>query len=200
MMKYKLGLASILALMLTVVAPGIASAHVVVSPHDALTGSYETFTASVPNEKDIPVTGIRLVIPKDVTSVTPTVKAGWQIQTKKSGDNVTEISWTEGQIDAELRDEFTFSAHMPDTAGDIVWKAYQTYQDGSVVAWDQKPAEDHAHESKDESKGPYSTTIVNPDDGAAAAKNDSSDTALYVLSIAALALAATALVRTSKSN
>lgn len=184
----------VVAAVLVLANPGMAFAHVVVSPKEALTGAYQTFTTSVPNEKDIPVTAIRLVIPDAVDSVTPTVKPGWEIQTKKSGDKVTEITWTGGSIGPELRDEFTFSAHMPAKAGDIHWKAYQTYQDGSVVAWDQKPVEEDGHHGGDENKGPYSTTTVSNDE-AAEAHDDSPDIAPYAISIVALAMSVFALVR-----
>lgn len=196
----KLAAFGVLASVLVLANPVIAFAHVVVSPNEALTGAYETFTTSVPNEKDIPVTGLRLVIPDSVESVTPTVKPGWEIQTKKSGDRTTEINWTGGMIAPELRDTFTFSAHLSSKAGDINWKAYQTYQDGSVVSWDQKPAEEHGHDSEDESKGPYSTTTVSDStsEEAVETKNNTASIAPYIVSILALALSVFALVRTAK--
>ena len=189
-----------LAVVIAVANPGLAFAHVVVTPNEALTGAYETFTTSVPNEKDIPVTGIRLVIPDTIESVTPTVKPGWEIQTKKTGDKVSEINWTGGTIAPELRDTFTFSAHMPAKAGEISWKAYQTYQDGTVVSWDQQPTKDgHGHGSEDESKGPYSmTTVSDKDDDATETQDNSSSTVLYVVSVAALVLSVFAVFRTTR--
>lgn len=187
----------VVASVLVFANPGSAFAHVVVTPNEALTGAYETFTTSVPNEKDIPVTGLRLVIPDTIESVTPTVKPGWEIQTKKNGDKVTEISWTGGTIAPELRDEFTFSAHLPATSGDVKWKAYQTYQDGSVVSWDQQPSEEHGH--GDEGKGPYSTTVVSGGEEETAKPQDgASNTVLYVISIAALVLGVLAVLRTTR--
>lgn len=162
-----------------------AYAHVTVKPVEVVSSAYQTFTTSVPNEKDVPVTAIRLVIPNGVQSVTPTVKQGWEISTKKTGDTVTEISWTGGTIAAGLRDEFTFSAQAPSSEGEIVWKAYQTYQDGSVVAWDQKPVEGTSHHSDDKTKGPYSVTAVSETD---ADRSDESEPMIapYVLSGLAL--------------
>jgi len=144
--------------------PASAYAHVTVKPAEVLSGEYQTFTTSVPNEKDVAVTAIKLVIPTDITLVTPTVKQGWKIDTKKTSETVTEINWSGGTIDAGLRDEFTFSAKVPANKGEIVWKAYQSYQDGSIVAWDQKPAGDHSHATEDETKGPYSVTTVSDED------------------------------------
>ena len=196
----KLAVFSMAASVLVLANPGLAFAHVVVTPKDTLTGAYETFTTSVPNEKDVPVTGLRLVIPDTIESVTPTVKPGWEIQTKKSGDKVTEINWTGGTIAPELRDTFTFSAHMPAKAGEIDWKAYQTYQDGSVVSWDQKPVESE-HHGEDKDKGPYSTTTVaDKADGetGSESQNNSMDIVPYVVSVAALALSVFTLVGSAK--
>lgn len=193
----------VLALVLgifTSISTGYASAHVVVKPGEALTGTYETFTVSVPNEKDVPVTALRLVIPNGVESVTPTVKQGWEIQTKKAGDKVTEITWTGGTIDAGLRDEFSFSAQAPAKAGDVVWKAYQTYQDGVVVSWDQKPATDHSQESEDETEGPYSTTKITNDIITTTTTEDSNAVGAYAIAGAAFALALIAFVRSVKQN
>lgn len=187
-----------LALVVVLATPASTFAHVVVKPSEALTGAYQTFTTSVPNEKDIPVTGIRLVIPDTVESITPTVKQGWNIETKKDGEKVTEISWTGGTIAPELRDEFTFSAHLPADAGDIHWKAYQTYQDGSVVSWDQKPSEDGHGRGGDESKGPYSTTVVSDEADEVGEVQSSLNVLPYVISIVALGLAVFALLRIAR--
>ena len=181
--------------------PASAYAHVTVKPTEVLSGEYQTFTTSVPNEKDVALTAIRLVIPRDVKSVTPTVKQGWEIDTKKTGEDITEINWSGGTIAAGLRDEFTFSAKVPANKEEIVWKAYQTYQDGSIVAWDQKPTEDHSHAITDETKGPYSVTTVS--DEAVAAKEGSSESdlssmAAFVLSGVAIILSVIAIGRTLK--
>jgi uncharacterized protein YcnI len=183
----------------TLAAPGIAFGHVVVKPNEALTGAYQTFTTSVPNEKDIPTTGVRLLIPDSIESVTPTVKPGWKITTKKSGEKTTEISWTGGTVPTGQRDDFTFSAHLPSTEGDINWKAYQTYQDGSVVSWDQAPSDD-GHGSEDERKGPYSVTAIknSATNETTETQENSSDQVLYVISIAALGLSVLALAKTAK--
>jgi len=195
----KLALFGALAVAFTLATPVAAFAHVVVTPNEALSGAYETFTTSVPNEKDIPVTGIRIVIPDSIESVTPTVKPGWEIELKKSGDKITEIIWTGGTIPAEQRDTFTFSAHLSEKTGDINWKAYQAYQDGTVVSWDQMPLEDDSHGSEDESKGPYSVTTVSDESkDAPIVKSSSPDVVLYVMSIAALVLSIFTLVRTIK--
>ncbi len=139
-------------------------AHVVVTPNEAGLAARQDFSVGVPNEKDIPTTAVRLVIPNGLEEVTPYVKPGWKIDMKKTGDGedakVTEINWTGGEVANGLRDNFTFRAMTPTDPTTLVWKAYQTYSDGSVVSWDQKPAD--SGESETETTGPYSQTkIVN---------------------------------------
>lgn len=177
--------------------PTTSFAHVSVQPTEVAPGAYQTFTTVVPNEKDMSVNGVRLLIPEGVKSVTPTAKQGWVITTKKSGGNITEVTWTGGVIDVGLRDEFTFSAQAPADGSEIIWKAYETYQDGSVVSWDQKPTDDHGKESEDESKGPYSSTAL-VENTEQDESTDSSKIMVYALSGIAVVISAVALLRTIK--
>lgn len=135
------------------------SAHVVVKPAEVGIGTFQTFSVGVPVEKDIPTTQIRLVIPEGVTNVTPNVKAGWEIEVKKEGTGeevrTTEVIWKNGNIAAGLRDDFLFSARTPSSEARLAWKAYQTYEDGEVVAWEMEPNSDGGHDTK-----PYSVTNV----------------------------------------
>lgn len=136
-----------------------ASAHVVVSPNEAVTAKYQTFTVSVPNEKEISTTKVQLIVPNEITTITPTVKSGWTITTEKDqSGKLKSITWEGGDIPAEQRDEFTFSAKTPDAAGNVHWKAYQTYADNTVVAWDAEVS-NHSHSDKTVA-GPYSTTKI----------------------------------------
>lgn len=183
--------------------PLAASAHVVVKPGSVNVAAYQTFNVGVPNEKDQPTTGLRLVIPAGLKAVTPNVKPGWTVATKQTGSGegavVTEIDWTGGQVPAGQRDDFAFSAQAPAKAGEVHWKAYQTYADGTEVAWDQTPKG-----ADDESVMPYSTTKVIDDiSNAATTSSDATDQANRVklalaLSVAALVLAVVALVRKAK--
>jgi uncharacterized protein YcnI len=196
---FKYGAASGVAAVTSLVMMGTAWAHVVVKPAQVGVGSFQTFTTGVPNEQDQPTTGLRVVIPASLNYVSPNVKPGWTVNTKTTGEGesakVTEITWTGGSVPAGQRDDFLFSAQVPAKAGDIQWKAYQTYADGTVVAWDQAPAKD----ADDESVKPYSTTqVVN--DLAAASRTSSTPTdnrPLY-LSLAAVVVALLALVRSTR--
>jgi uncharacterized protein YcnI len=183
-----------------------ASAHVVVKPAEALTGSYQTFVISAPNEKDIAYTTIKLVIPEGVQGVMPTAKAGWTITTDKTGEGetatVNAVTW-EGNVDGGFRDEFSFSAKLPDNPTELDWKAYQTYSDGTTVSWDQKQSSD-SHDGESETSGPLSVTkVVSESTADTATADGANDTdsakntaqlSLY-LAIASLVLSLVLLVR-----
>jgi uncharacterized protein YcnI len=173
----------------------LAFAHVVVKPAQVGIGAFQTFTVGVPNEKDNPIVGLRLVIPEGVQQVTPNEKPGWTITMKKTGDGentkVTEITWTGGSVAAGLRDDFLFSVQVPSKETQLVWKAYQTYENGEVISWDQTPTKE---EKDDDSamKGPYSQTEIIDDLKTSKKEVPSNNNALQ-LSIIALALAAVSL-------
>ena len=174
-----------------------AWAHVTVQPNSVGVAQRETFNVSVPNEKDNPTVSLRLVLPVGLQSVTPNVKPGWKIEIKKTGDGedavASEIIWTGGSIPSDLRDDFYFRAQVPATAGEIIWKAYQTYQDGSVVAWDQAPSEEEG-----DNTGPYSVTRVVDDLADASVMdtdaNDTSDNLAMMLGWGAIGIAIVSLI------
>lgn len=163
-----------------------ALAHVSVKPDEVGVGQRVNFIVSVPTEEDNPTTEVRLVMPAGLKSVRPNAKTGWNVQIKRVGESmkgpilntgqpapdpetVTEIVWSGGSIPAEMRDEFVFSAQVPAETGELYWKAYQTYSDGTVVAWDSdaKTVEDYAKSNPVPSGGhddsapkPYSVTKI----------------------------------------
>lgn len=191
------------SLLLTLSLAPVTFAHVVVKPAEVGVGAFQTFTIGVPNEQDNPTVGLRLVIPSGLEYVMPNVKPGWTIETKKTGEGdppaggakVTEIIWTEGSIPVGQRDEFVFSAKVPAKESSIKWKAYQTYENGDVVSWDQEPTK-HATKKEDHSNGPYSQTAIIDDlkqENALKAQEEKQSTEVtqtMQVSFAALALAA----------
>lgn len=143
---------------LVVMTPLAAFAHVVVTPAQAAIGSETEFNVSVPNEREAAVTSLKLDVPAGLDEVEPDVISGWTITTDKSGDDVTAITWT-GNIPVGQREDFGFKAQLPAKASELDWKAYQTYADGTVVSWDQKPAP-NAPDDDAVTTGPYSITKV----------------------------------------
>jgi uncharacterized protein YcnI len=190
-------------------AAGIASAHVAVRPDKAGVGAYTTFTVSVPSEKALDTVAVALTMPDGLNAVTPTVKPGWTVtrktETRNGAEVVTAITWTAGKIPPHMRDDFTFSAQVPAAETKLLWKAYQTYSDGSLVAWDLGPNDPQpktADGKNDFSRsGPGSqTSVVNDLAGTehmnqmmADHKGDGAATTSLAVSMVALALSAAAI-------
>lgn len=210
---------AMLALVLAV--PHIVSAHVTVSPNEVGVGKFQTFNLSVPVEREVATTALRLLIPEGLEHISPTVKPGWKIDIKHGESTVgetggehsghgpvLELSWTGGSIPAGQRDDFTFSAKVPSKPTTILWKAYQTYADGTVVSWelgpeDPQPKKDGKPDFSN--KGPASQTKIVDDLGVASAQNagETKDTnrqndITFIVSIVALVFSGLALMRTRK--
>jgi uncharacterized protein YcnI len=118
---------------------GIASAHVTVLPKETTQGSYEVFTVRVPSENEsVPTTQVKVEISADVNISRFEPKPGWKYEIQRdASDKITSVTWTaegEGLSPTEFG-HFNMQGKVADTATQIVWKAYQTYQDGSVVEW-----------------------------------------------------------------
>jgi uncharacterized protein YcnI len=139
MMKKKVTTLLAALLLSTISFAGAASAHVVVYPQEVTQGSYEKFTVRVPNEKDIPTTKVKIDIPKDVEISRFEPKADWTYELEKDSSGlIKSVTWTatgEGLSATEFG-EFSMQGKVGDSAEKIAWKAYQTYKDGSVVAWE----------------------------------------------------------------
>lgn len=134
----------------------LGSAHVTIDPKETVPG-YQKYWVNVPNEKEIATTELRLVIPSevDVTGVLPLY--GWTHSEKKEtaattaeknvpahdeddeeagSQKITEITWSGGTINPGEYMMFGLQARYAGDPKKIVWKAYQKYADGQIVAWD----------------------------------------------------------------
>jgi len=123
--------------MLAVSAPWWA--HVVVSPEEVTAGDYETLTVSVPTEKEIPTTEIRVEVPEGflLSGVQPV--PGWEHTFEEDGGVVTAVTFSGGEIRPREFQQFLVQAQAPEEPGEYPWKAFQTYKDGSVVEWTGAP-------------------------------------------------------------
>ena len=123
--------------MLAVSVP--AWAHVVVSPEEVAAGDYETLTVSVPTEKEVPTTEIRMEVPKGflLSGVQPV--PGWEHAFEEDGGVVTAVTFSGGEIRPREFQQFLVQAQAPEEPGEYPWRAIQTYKDGSVVRWTGPP-------------------------------------------------------------
>jgi len=194
---FKKSLAGIIASLAVLLTPAVAFAHVIVTPGQAGVAQELVFNVSVPNERLTSVKSVKLLVPSGVTDVLPTTKDGWTITTTSTatgsqGDEVTSILWT-GNIPVGQRQDFSFNAQVPGQATQLDWKAYQTYADGTVVHWDQKPA---GSDDATGNAGPYSVTKVVNDLASkpiSSSSNSNKNTLALVFSIIALVLSASSL-------
>jgi uncharacterized protein YcnI len=170
------------------------SAHVTVKPAEVPTSGFQVFTVSVPNEKALATTSVKLVVPDGLKHVFPTQKPGWNIAVERAGNTadgeVQAITWS-GSIGVGLRDEFSFSAQAPANQTTLQWKAYQTYSDGVVVAWDKDDTGDE--HGTTQNSGPFSVTTVAAVPAAQKAMEDAQDEAASASARATRATAAAAM-------
>lgn len=130
-----------------------ASAHVTVDPETAVAGGDATLTFQVPTEKNAPTTKVEVAFPAAQPLAFVAVKPhpGWsyavvkaKLATPISSDSgpvseaVSQITWSaqagQGIKPGEF-DAFQVSVGPLPKSGAMVFKALQTYADGSVVRW-----------------------------------------------------------------
>src|SRR4028119_1089442 len=123
--------------MLALAAP--AGAHVVVSPEGGTADASETLTVSVPTEKEVPTTEIRVEVPEGflLSGVQPV--PGWEHAFEEDGGIVTAVTFSGGEIGPREFQQFLVQAEAPAGPGGDPRRAAQTYEDGSVVEWTGAP-------------------------------------------------------------
>jgi uncharacterized protein YcnI len=142
------------ALVLALVAPLAASAHVSVNPAQAEAGSFTQLTLRVPNERDDSGTiRLEVTLPADTpfTSVSYEAVPGWTTTVVRTelpepvevaGNEVTEaatsVIWEADpgvEIGPGQYRTFGISVGPVPDVGSILLPATQTYASGEVVAW-----------------------------------------------------------------
>jgi uncharacterized protein YcnI len=135
-----------------IAAASVAEAHVTVNPNTAAQGAYTKVSFRVPNEEaSANTTTVEVDLPADhpIASVSLRPVPGWTATTTttqlatpiKSDDGdvsqaVTKIVWTGGTIAPGQFQEFDVSlGPLPKDTDHLVFKALQTYSDGTVVRW-----------------------------------------------------------------
>ncbi|WP_082608833.1 YcnI family protein [Oerskovia sp. Root918] len=158
-MKRPLQLLTVAAATTTLLALGAsgASAHVSVDPDTTTAGSYALLTFGVPHGcGESATTKVSIQIPEPITSVTPTVNPGWDVEKVmvtlatpiddghggQLTERVGEIVYTaRAPLPDGYRDALVLSTKLPDTVGEtLVFPTVQTCQEGES-AWVQVAAE-----------------------------------------------------------
>jgi uncharacterized protein YcnI len=135
-----------------------ASAHVTLTPQEAVKGGYGRLAFRVPNESDATnTTKLEVFLPEDgpVASLSTMPVAGWSVAVEKRklatalqvhGTQISEapakVTWTAGPgagiVPGQFL-EFPISLGPLPSVDQMVFKALQTYSDGTVVRWIQEP-------------------------------------------------------------
>ncbi|NVM95762.1 YcnI family protein [Arthrobacter wenxiniae] len=135
---------------------GAASAHVEATPTETAAGSYSLVTFSVSHGcNGSPTTSLKITLPGELNSVTPTVNPNWTIseatekfstpRTLADGSKITErtssVTYTaKSPLDAHQRDTFTLSLQVPDAVGKTLYfPALQSCEKGATD-WKDVPA------------------------------------------------------------
>lgn len=169
---------------------GPAFAHVSVQPETAAKGSFATVNFKVPNERDDASTvKLEVTLPTDhpLASVMPQPVPGWKVSITKAklpkpiemeGEKITEapskITWTaeDKGVEPGQFQQFPLSVgQLPKDAGQLVFKALQTYDDKKVVRWIE-PTKEGAPEP--ENPAPVLKLTAAGADGHGAAADDKS--------------------------
>jgi uncharacterized protein YcnI len=147
---------AVLSTLLTLAVSGTSWAHVVVTPEEVAAEDYETITVTVPTEKDIPTTGVKVEVPDGFTVSGVQPVPGWDYEFQEAGGVITSVTWSGGEIGPREFQQFLLSAQAPEEPGEYPWRAFQTYEDGSVVEWTGPP----------DAEEPASVTVVTSAAGA----------------------------------
>ena len=184
--------------LLAVSAP--AWAHVVVSPEEVTAGDYETLTVSVPTEKEIPTTEIRVEVPEGFLLAGVQPVPGWEHSFEEDGGVVTAVTFSGGEIRPREFQQFLVQAQAPEEPGEYPWKAIQTYEDGSVVEWTGPPDSEEpasvikvvsgGSEHPEASPQPSEASASQKADGEAEVLADTGGTNLAVLGFVGLVVSA----------
>ncbi len=154
----RLSVAAVCALALVAVDATVVAAHVTVSPSSIPQGTSDVIlTFRVPNESTTAATtGLKVQFPlaHPIVLVNPEAGSGWQVTVVKSPlpkpvttddgtftTTTSEIDWSGSMIPVGQFGEFSALAQgIPSSTTELVFKAIQTYSDGTVVSWIEVPS------------------------------------------------------------
>lgn len=137
-----------------------AQAHVTVNSTDAVRGGYTVLTFRVPNETDgASTTKLTVALPTDhpIASISVQPHPGWSFTTRtttldppvttddgKVTEAISRITWTADSAASAIKpgefDEFKISAGPLPDVDSLTFPTLQTYSDGDVVKWVERPA------------------------------------------------------------
>jgi periplasmic copper chaperone A len=127
----------LLAVLVLLLAPANALAHVTILPDTSRPGESGEFGFRVQNERTDATTDKLEVFIPDGVPVEAEPARGWTITRIAGG-----IQWSGSSIPPGRTEEFKVRLGPLPDRGEIVFKALQYYADGQVVRWIQEPTKD----------------------------------------------------------
>ena len=124
----------LVAAVLLLTLPSLATAHVGVRPRESKPGAEERYTVRVPTEGTVSTTSIHLEIPDGVTVLDVEASEGVTFETEKRGDRIVGITWKK-EIKPKEAADFFFRARNPVAGAEIAWKAHQYFADKTSADW-----------------------------------------------------------------
>jgi len=121
-------LIAVVLVALFVAAP--ATAHIEGVPPFVAAGDSDTISLTVPNERDAPMTGFRVVVPSDFRIVAARPAEGWGVEVKGASAN-----WHGGSLSPGAETTFTLEVEAPTEPGPATLEAEQHYPDEAVARW-----------------------------------------------------------------
>jgi hypothetical protein len=167
--------------------PATAAAHVSVLPAEPRLNAEQELVVRVPAERDVPTTAVRVLFPRGLTVAQFAPAAGWRRRELLTADRrVRGAVWSGGRIAPGEYADFRFLA-TPRQAGQLVFKAFQTYADGATKPWTGPPERPGAPEEAETGPtvpgpAPAIEALAIPDvtGPQATTKKESSDAAIWL--------------------
>lgn len=136
-------------------ASAAAFAHVTLAESEAENGSYHRFTLNVPHGcQGAPTTAITVHIPEGIQGAKPLYIPGWDISVEKSPlahpytahgkektEDVSAITWTNGELPDQFYGEFVFRAKVDTDAETLLLKIDQQCGEARI-SWSAESHDD----------------------------------------------------------
>ena len=136
------------AALVALLLPAVAGAHVTVLPERPKLDAEQELTVRVPDERSVPTTRVRVLFASDLRVGQFAPQPGWTRRVLLTSDKrVRGVEWSGGRIAPGEYADFRFLA-APRTAGQAVFRAYQTYADGRTKQWSGPPEKPGAAEQE----------------------------------------------------
>jgi uncharacterized protein YcnI len=115
---------------------GVARAHVLIRPQHAPPGTLVLFTVLSPDEKGVPLTGLRLSIPTTLVVSSIGDTAGYSAQIVRDQNfRPIALTWQGGHTTPAHLALFHFAALTPPQPATVTLTGVQTFADGSTRIW-----------------------------------------------------------------